>query len=77
MKQNLPGVTLKNNRETTIAFREKGNTVEFALSVMSPEETKFRRKVGEYYALDRYNTGQTAYMKKVDFYDMLFNLCIE
>ena len=49
----MQGVDLINNGETTIAYMVKGNTVRFSTSVKSMDETKFRRKVGEYNALVR------------------------
>jgi hypothetical protein len=61
-------IQVLNNGETTIAFRPMGNTVEFSLSVMGPDERKFRRKVGEYYALLRFfHSGETVKMKQEDF----------
>lgn len=71
-----PNVCFHNNEETTIAFQDNANcnTVEFALSVMSPDENKFRRKVGEYCAMDRFENGATVKMKRVDFYEMMENL---
>ena len=63
--------TLMDNGETVIAFQEKGNTVEFALSIMSPNEKKFRRKVGQYHALERFTFDYVVKMKKEDFYIML------
>ena len=76
MKEEKPMIQLHNNGETTIAFWDKPNcnTVEFALSVMSPDEVKFRRKVGEFWAMDRFDAGQTVKMKRVDFYEMMENL---
>lgn len=50
-KQN--GIKWVNNGETTIAYKYMGNTVRFAMAVRSPDETKFRRKVGEYLAITR------------------------
>ena len=73
LKLNNMDVTLINNLQTTIAFQELGNTVEFALSVMSDNEKKFRRKVGEYHALNRFDDGQTVKMHKADFYTMLID----
>ena len=73
MKMNMPDVTLVNNQQTTIAYQEKGNTVEFALSVMSDNEKKFRRKVGEYHALARFGYNQTVKMARDDFFYMLGN----
>ena len=61
------GATLVNNGETTIAYIDRGNTVEFALAVTAPTEKKFRRKVGEFHALNRFNDGETVKMKRDDF----------
>lgn len=74
MKDENPKITLSNNMETTIAFKESINTVEFALSVMSPNEKKFRRKVGEYWAMIRFNEGVTVKMAKHDFYVLMGEL---
>lgn len=65
---------LVHNRCTTIAYTERGNTVEFSLSVASPDEKKFRPRVGAFYALDRFECGQTVKMKKEDFQGMLENM---
>ena len=62
---------LVENGETTIAFRDRGNTVEFALAVMSPDEKKFRAKVGEYHALMAFDCGCTVKMARDDFHAML------
>lgn len=64
------GITLAHNGQTTMAFLPRGNTVEFALSVASPDEVKFRRKVGEYHALDRFYGGLTVKMLEREFCDM-------
>jgi hypothetical protein len=64
---------LVNNGETTIAYKERGNIVEFSMSVMSPNEKKFRRKVGEYFALIRFDLNQTVKMSRHDFFYMLGN----
>ena len=71
-----PALMFHNNEETTIVFKDRANynTIEFALSVMSPYEKKFRRKVGEFYAADRFLLGQTVKMKRSDFFTMLENL---
>lgn len=71
LKLNNLDVTLVNNMQTTIAYQEKGNTVEFSLAVMSDNEKKFRRKVGEYNALMRFESGYTVKMNKYDFTNML------
>ena len=74
-KAENPGVEFHTNEETTVAFRDNPNcnTVEFALSVASPDEQKFRRKVGEFYAMERMVNGSTVKMKREDFYFMLEN----
>lgn len=65
---------LGHNCETVVAYTERGNTTEFSISVASPDEKKFRPRVGAYYALDRFNAGQTVKMKKWDFAGMLENM---
>ena len=65
------GIALAHNGKTTIAFKHKGNTVELALSVASPDEVKFRRKVGEFFALCKFFDGATITMSKWDFDYML------
>lgn len=55
------------DNQTVIAWRDRGNTVEFALSVMSPDEKKFRPKVGEFYARTRFDNGETVKMLREDF----------
>ena len=74
MKMRNPGVTIVNNGQTTVVFQLKGNTVQFATAVAAPEEKKFRRKVGEYNALNRYENGQYAVVEKYDFCAMLFEV---
>ena len=64
-------VQLAHNGQSTVAFQRKGNTVEFALSVASPDETKFRRKVGEFYALLQFFNNQTIKINAWDFDCML------
>lgn len=58
---------VRNNGQDTVAFIERGNTVEFAMSVMSPDENKFRRKVGEYHALRRMADFETVKMPRAMF----------
>ena len=64
-------VKVLNNGQTTIAYREFANTVEFALAVSSPDEKKFRAKVGEYYARNRMEYNETVKMATYDFYHMM------
>ena len=44
----------------TVLAEVDTNVVRFATSVASPDETKIRRKVGEYCAMQRWQEGQTA-----------------
>lgn len=62
------------DNKTVIAYSVKGNTVEFSLAVMSPDEKKFRVKVGEYHALSRFELGYTVKMDKEDFNTMCENV---
>lgn len=71
LKAKLPNVKVRNNGYTTIAYMDRGNTVEFAVSVAAPNEIKFRRKVGEYYAILRFNYKVTVKMDRKDFYHMM------
>ena len=44
----------------TVAIQETGiNMVEFSVSIASPNERKFRRKVGEFVAAERMDNGIT------------------
>lgn len=63
-----------NNGVTTVVYREFKNTVEFAVSVAGPDELKFRRKVGEFYARERVDYGNTQKMLTNDFYGMLYDV---
>lgn len=68
LKEILKGIQVLNlDDKTTIAFKPLGNTVEFALSVKAPTEKKFRRKVGEFYALQKFYDDQTVKMDYADF----------
>jgi hypothetical protein len=57
--------------ETTFAFKNLGDIVEFATAICSDSEKKNRAKVGKYFALDRYFDGHTVKLKFVDFDNML------
>lgn len=67
---------IAHNGATTIVYKCRGNTTEFAMSVASPDETQFRRKVGEFYALRRFQEGETVKMLNSDFADLyeMFNM---
>lgn len=72
MKAQNMGIKLLDNGKTTIAYKELGNTVKFSVSVTSPDEKKYRSKVGQFYALERImNHNQYVTMNKDNFYYML------
>ena len=67
-KNDFPEIQILNvDNKTTMAFINRGNTIEFALSVMAPTEKKFRPKVGEYFAYNRFLDGHTVKMGRIDF----------
>jgi hypothetical protein len=59
---------------TTMAYQDCGDTVKFSLCVMSADEKKFRAKVGQYHALDRFFTNQLVTMRRIDFQIMCENV---
>ncbi len=62
------GVQVVNlDNKTVMVYKDCGNTVEFALAVMAPDEQKFRVKVGEFYALERFFCANTVKMDRMDF----------
>lgn len=67
MRASQKGVKVITNGETTIAYKNMGKVVSFATSVSAPEEKKFRRKVGEFYARLRWDLGCIAIMTPSDF----------
>ena len=71
MREEQKDVKIVNDGKTTIAYRILPNTVEFSLSVASPDEKKFRSKVGEFCARNRMDSGETVKMAKNDFYNMM------
>lgn len=71
MRLNQKDVKIVVNWQTTIAYREFPRTVEFSLSVSSPDEKKFRAKVGEFNARFRLENFESVKMRKVDFYVMM------
>jgi hypothetical protein len=71
-KAERPNIKFVNDGVTTFAYQYMGNTVRFATSVMSPNEKKFRRKVGEYLALmNMVDNDRFVHMKPADFVIML------
>ena len=71
MRDEQKNVKIINDGNTTVAYCEFPNTVEFSTSVTSPDEKKFRAKVGEFYARNRMDSGETVKMSTKDFYDMV------
>ena len=71
MRLNQKDVKIVVSWQTTIAYREFPNTVEFSLSVSSPDEKKFRAKVGEFNARFRLENFESVKMRLVDFYAMM------
>jgi len=75
----IKGIKWANNGETTIAYKYMGNTARFSMAVKSPNESKFRRKVGEFKAITRLTwDGEYTIMDKLDFDYMVKSvLCID
>lgn len=66
------GGRVVNDGITTIAYLQvSANLVEFSTSICSPDEQKFRRKVGEFYALQRFEEGNTVKMRVPEFHTMM------
>ena len=59
--------------KTTFAFKRVGNLVEFATAVCSDNEKKNRRKVGQYYAISRFNWGNTVKLPDYHFSYLIDN----
>lgn len=51
----------------TILVVPRGNTVQVSTSICSEDENKWRRKVGEYHALNRWYNGESIPMPAHDF----------
>lgn len=71
LKSEFPHVKFADNGENLVcAYFEQGNNIGFAFSIASPNEKKFRRKVGQYYAMLRVYDNRVAILPKCDFYHM-------
>ena len=57
--------------KTTIAFKHVGDLVEFATAICADNEKKNRPKVGKYWAITRFDNGQTVKMPFFQFDDMV------
>lgn len=60
LKRALPNVRFAHMGRTTVAFKHTGDLVEFATAICAPNEKKYRTKVGEMYALNRFDFGETV-----------------
>ena len=71
LARSLPHVTIEHFPQSgmTLAYDNSniGNVVEFAIATMSPSEQKFRKKVGAWHALNRFDFGETSKMPKTVF----------
>lgn len=75
LKANYPHVKFATDATQLVcAFYPVGGNVRFAFAIMSPDEQKFRRKVGEMYALKRVLpdwADQATILPEGLFYDLL------
>lgn len=53
-------IVVHNGYDTVIVAKNTGNVVKFATAVKSPDEKKFRRKVGEYLARMHFENSETV-----------------
>jgi len=71
LARSLPHVTIEHfpASRMTLAYDNSntGNCVVFAISVCSPSEQKFRKKVGAWHALNRFDFDETVKMPKTVF----------
>jgi hypothetical protein len=72
-----PGVRFEHTGKTTFAFQRVGKLVKFATAIRADNEVKNRRKVGKYWAITRFDAGQTALMRESDFNEMVTNMAAE
>jgi hypothetical protein len=68
-----PNVKFATMGKTTIAFAHVGELVEFATAICADNEKKNRPKVGKFYAIQRFETGQTVKMPFFQFDNMVEN----
>jgi hypothetical protein len=71
LKRALPHVQFAHMGKTTVAFKHTGNLVEFATAICADNEKKNRPKVGQLYALSRFDFGQTVKMPFTQFDNMV------
>ena len=68
----LPDLKFETMGKTTIAFQYVGELVEFATAICADTEKKNRAKVGKYWALTRFDAGQTVKLPFSQFHDMVY-----
>ena len=73
MRKYMPEVQFAIMGKTTIAFLHVGDNVEFATAICADTEKKNRTKVGKFYAITRFEVGQTVKMPFFQFDNMLEN----
>ena len=71
LKRALPNVRFAHMGKTTVAFKHTGNLVEFATAICADNEKKYRTKVGEMYALNRFDFGETVKLPFTQFDNMV------
>lgn len=75
MKADYPHVKFADNGENLVcAYFEQGSNIRFAFAVTSPEELKFRRKVGQYLAMQRVLPdwdNESTILPEDNFHDMM------
>ena len=71
LARSLPNVTVEHfpASRMTLAYDNSntGNCVEFAIAICSPSELKYRKKVGAWNVLNRFDFGETSKMPKMVF----------
>lgn len=72
MREAMPEVNFEIMGKTIIAFHPVGDTVEFATAICADNEKKNRPKVGKYWAIKRFENGQTVKLPNYQFYDMVY-----
>jgi hypothetical protein len=67
----MPQVKFAHMGKTTVAFAHVGNLVEFSTAICSDNEKKNRPKVGKYWAMTRFENGETVKMPFAQFDNMV------
>ena len=61
----------------TLAYRSSGSCMEFSTACCSPSEKKYRKKVGAWFALDRFDAHETSKMPFDTFFEFLDMLGVQ